>query len=121
MRSRGRWGLCILVAAVLSVCSTPLLADELILRCDSSKGTLSFSVLLDPTKRNVLNIGFGTKIETEQFSDTVIVAIDKDSATNQNLIIDRITGQFQLTWPPSNSGDGGGSYQGKCTPARRLF
>jgi hypothetical protein len=121
MQCGGRGGLRILVAATLCIFSTPLLADELILRCDSSKGALSFSVLLDPARRAVLNIGIGTKIETEQFSETVIAAIDKDSAINQNLIIDRITGQFQLTWPPSNAGDNGGNYQGKCTPARRLF
>ncbi len=121
MQSRGKGGLRILVAGALCICSTPLLAEELILRCESSKGALSFSVLLDPAKRTVLNIGFGSKIETEQFSDTVIAAIDKDSAVNQNLFIDRITGQFQLTWPPSNAGDNGGNYEGKCTPARRLF
>lgn len=72
-------------------------------------------------KRTVLNIGFGTKIKTEQFSETVIVAIDKESATTQNLTIDRITGQFQLTWPPTNAGDSGGNCEGKCAPARRLF
>jgi hypothetical protein len=121
MQSGIRGGLRILVAAVLCICSTPLLAEELILRCDSSKGALSFSVLLDPAKRAVLNIGFGSKIETEQFSDSVIAAVDKDSSIDQNLIIDRITGQFQLTWPPSSAGDSGGTYQGKCTPARRLF
>src|ERR1700728_4468889 len=121
MQSGIRGGLRILIAAVLCICSTPLLAEELILRCDSSKGALSFSVLLDPTKRTVLNIGFGSKIDTEQFSDTVIAASDKDSAVNQSLIIDRITGQFQLTWPPSNAGDNGGNYQDKVTPARRLF
>jgi len=78
-------------------------------------------VLLDPAKRTVLNIGFKSKIETEQFSESVIAAIDKDSGINQTLMIDRITGQFQLTWPPSNAGDNGGNYQGKCTAARRLF
>jgi hypothetical protein len=78
-------------------------------------------VLIDPVKRTVLNMGFGTKIETEKFSETVIVASDKVSATNQNLTIDRITGQFQLTWPPSNAGDSGGNYLGKCAPARRQF
>jgi hypothetical protein len=121
MQSGVKGGLRSLVAAALCMCSTPLLAEELILRCDGSRGTVSFSVLLDPVKRTVLNIGFGTKIETEEFSETVIVAIDKESATNQNLTIDRVTGQFQLTWPPSNGGDSGGNYLGKCAPARRLF
>lgn len=121
MLSQRRGGLCIFIAATLCTCSTPLLADQLILRCDSPKGALSFSVLLDPAKRTVLNIGFGSKIETEQFSETVIAASDKDSAINQNLVIDRITGQFQLTWAPSTAGDKGGNYQGNCMPARRLF
>ncbi len=84
MLSQRRGGLCIFIAATLCTsCSTPLLADQLILRCDSPKGALSFSVLLDPAKRTVLNIGFGSKIETEQFSETVIAASDKDSAINQ--------------------------------------
>jgi hypothetical protein len=121
MQSGKRTGLCMYITAALSMCSTPLLADQLILRCDSAKNAVSFSVLLDPTKRVVLNIGFGSKIETEQFSETVIAATDKDSETNQNLIIDRVTGQFQLTWAPSKGGDKGGKYQGNCAPGRRLF
>ena len=78
-------------------------------------------MLLDPAKRTVLNIGFKSKIETEQFSESVIAAIDKDSGINQTLMIDRITGQFQLSWSPTNAADKGGSYQGTCAPARRLF
>ena len=35
-------------------------------------------MLIDPAKRSVLNIGYGSKIETEQFSETVIAAVDKD-------------------------------------------
>jgi hypothetical protein len=121
MRSGTRAVLGGCIAAALGVCSTPLLADQLILRCDSPKDAVSFSVLIDPARRSVLNIGFGSKIDTEQFSDTVIAATDKDSSVNQNLIIDRITGQFQLTWAPSKTGDKGGNYQGNCAPARRLF
>jgi len=108
------------IASVLSISSTPLLADQLILRCDSPKGVLSFSVLIDPTNRLVLDIGFGSKIETEQFSETVIAASDKSSDVSQSLIIDRVTGQFQLTWGRSNAGDSK-NYQGNCTPSRRLF
>jgi hypothetical protein len=92
-----------------------------ILRCDSPNNALSFSVLLDPAKRLVLGIGFGNKIETEQFSETVIAAIDKDAATNQRLIIDRITGQFQLSWSPSNADGKPGSYQGSCNVSRSQF
>src|SRR5271170_6056693 len=119
MQSGKRTGLCMCITAALSICSTPLLADQLILRCDSAKNAVSFSVLLDPTKRVVLNIGFGSKIETEQFSDTVIAAVDKDSAVSQNLLIDRVTGQFQLTLAPSNGDDKGGNYRGNCAFGRR--
>ncbi len=62
MLSQRRGGLCIFIAATLCTCSTPLLADQLILRCDSPKGALSFSVLLDPAKRTVLNKGLGAKL-----------------------------------------------------------
>ena len=111
----------ILVAAVLCICSVPVIAYPLILRCDSPSDALSFSVLLDPSKRLVLGIGFGSNIETEQFSETVIAASYKDSAINQRLIIDRITGQFQLSSTPSNVGDKGGNYQGACRVARSQF
>ena len=121
MRPGKRTGLCSGIAAALCLCSTPLLADQLILRCDSPKAAVSFSVLVDPVNRSVLNIGFGSKIETEQFSETVIAATDKDSEVSQNLIIDRVTGQFQLTWGPSKTGQKGGNYQGNCAPARRIF
>lgn len=109
------------IAVVLCICSTPVLADQLILRCDSPKDALSFSVLIDPAKRLVLNIGFGSKVETERFTETVITATDKESASNQNLAIDRVTGQFELTWMASSAGDKGGNYQGTCALARRLF
>jgi hypothetical protein len=120
MQGWRRCGLQVSIASVLSMSSTPLLADQLILRCDSPKGVLSFSVLIDPTNRLVLDIGFGSKIETEQFSETVIAASDKSSDVSQSLIIDRVTGQFQLTWGRSNAGDSK-NYQGNCTPSRRLF
>ncbi len=110
MRPGKRTGLRGFVTAALCLCSTPLLADQLILRCDSPKAALSFSVLVDPANRSVLNIGFGSKIDTEQFSETVIAASDKDSDVSQNLIIDRVTGQFQLTWGPSKVGEKGGNY-----------
>ncbi len=102
--------------------STPLLADTLlILRCDAPKGAISFSVLIDPTSHSVLNMGFATKVETDQFSETMIAASNKEAAPAQSLVIDRITGQFQLSWSPTNAADKGGSYQGTCAPARRLF
>jgi hypothetical protein len=121
MQSAKNKTLRLLVAAGLCICSTPLLADQLILRCESQKAGVTFSVLIDPAKRSVLNIGYGSKIETEQFSETVIAAVDKDSAVNQNLLIDRVTGQFQLTWAPSNGDEKGGNYQGNCVVGRRLF
>jgi hypothetical protein len=121
MQGWRRCGLQVSIASVLSISSTPLLADQLILRCDSPKGVLSFSVLIDPTNRLVLDIGFGSKIETERFSETIIAASDTEGTVTQKLFIDRITGQFELTWPPPNGGDKGGDYQGTCTLARRLF
>src|ERR1700677_4949897 len=121
MQGWRRCGLQVSIASVLSISSTPLLADQLILRCDGPKGALSFSVLIDPANRLVLDIGFGSKIETEQFSETVIAASDKSSDVTQSLVIDRVTGQFQLTWGHSNGGDSGRNYQGNCAPGRRLF
>jgi hypothetical protein len=119
---RGKWlGSCVIVAAFICLASTPVSADQLMLRCDSPKDSLSFSVLIDSAKRQVLNIGFGSKIITEQFSETVIAATDKDSEVGQNLVIDRITGQFTLSWASANEGKRGGDYEGTCAPARRLF
>jgi hypothetical protein len=117
----GRRELGIIIASGHCICSTPLLADQLLLRCDAPKGTLSFSVSIDPARRVVLDIGFGSKIETERFSETVIAASDTEGTVTQKLFIDRITGQFELTWTPSNGGDKGGNYQGTCAPSRRLF
>ena len=112
----------LVIAAVVScICSTPLLADQLVLRCDSPKQSLSFSVLIDPTQKLVLEMGFGSKVETERFSDTVISATNKEPASSQSLIIDRVTGQFQLTWAASGGGNSGGQYEGTCAPGRRLF
>jgi len=121
MQGWRKCGLHVLIAFAFSMSSTPLLADQLVLRCDSPRKALSFSVLIDPTNRLVLDIGFGSKIETEQFSETVIAASDKSSDIIQNLVIDRVTGQFQLTWGSSSVGDKGGTYQGVCAPSRRLF
>jgi len=121
MQSGRKGGLHMFIAATLCIFSTPLSADELILRCDSAKNAISFSVLLDPAKRLVLDIGFGSKIETERFSETVIAASDKSTDVAQDLVIDRVTGQFELTWKPSNGGDRGGYYQGTCALGRRLF
>ena len=106
----------VIAAIVICTCSTPLLAEELILRCDSPKQALSFSVLIDPAQKLVLEMGFASKVETERFSDTVISATNKEAASNQNLIIDRVTGQFQLTWASSGEGNTGGQYGGTCTP-----
>lgn len=116
-----RCGWSVFIASAFAVSSAPLLADQLILRCDSPKGVLSFSVLIDPAQHLVLDIGFGNKIETEQFTETVIAASDKSSDVTQSLVIDRVTGQFQLTWVPSKGSDKGGNYQGSCAPGRRLF
>ena len=121
MRGWRRWWWPVFIASAFSVSSTPLLADQLILRCDSPKDALSFSVLIDLTNRAVLDIGFGNKIATEQFSETVIAASNKTSSVTQTLIIDRVTGQFQLSWDPSHGGDKGGNYQGTCALGRRLF
>jgi hypothetical protein len=110
----------ILAAAALCFMPTPLWADALILRCDA-KGEISFSVSIDTAGRSVQSMGFATKIETDQFSDTVIAASSKEVTPSQSLIIDRITGQFQLSWSSAHSGERGGSYQGSCAPARRLF
>ena len=121
MRWQRAYGL-IGIASALFISAKPVLADQLILRCDTPNNALSFSVLIDPTKRLVLEFGFGTKVETEHFSETVIAASDKSTSLTQSLVIDRITGQFQLTWAPSNSsGDKGGNYQGICALGRRLF
>ena len=110
----------ILTAALCLMFSAPLLADTLILRCDA-KGEISFSVSIDPTAHAVHSMGFATKVETDQFSDTVIAASSKEAAPSQSLVIDRITGQFQLSWTPVNPAEKGASYQGSCAPARRLF
>jgi hypothetical protein len=110
-----------LAAALYLVHCTPLLADTLILRCDVPKGELSFSVSIDPIAHSVHSMGFATKVETDQFSDTVIAASSKEIGPSQSLVIDRITGQFQLSWSPVNTAEKGGSYQGTCSPARRLF
>jgi hypothetical protein len=117
-----RCELLVVGASALIVSSVPVMADQLILRCDTPNNAVSFSLLIDPAKRLVLEFGFGTKVETEHFSETVIAASDKSSGLTQSLVIDRVTGQFQLTWAHSNAaGDKGGSYQGVCAPGRRLF
>jgi glutamine amidotransferase-like uncharacterized protein len=110
-----------LAAILCCTCSTPLLADPFILRCDSPKGALSFSVLIDPASHSVLNMGFATKVATDQFTETMIAASSKETEPSQILVIDRITGQFQLSWIAANPSDKGGSYQGTCAVARRLF
>jgi hypothetical protein len=112
----------ILAAVLYLVPVSPLLADNLILRCDAPRGGISFSVAIDPMAHSVHSLGFATKVETDQFSDTVIVASSKEAESPQSrLVIDRVTGQFQLTWGTANEADKGGSYQGNCAPARRLF
>jgi hypothetical protein len=121
-QASGKFDVRIVIAAALSlVLCTPLLADTLIiLRCDA-RGEISFSVSIDPIAHTVHSMGFATKIETDQFSDTVIAASSKESTPSQTLVIDRITGQFQVSWIPANSSEKGGNYQGSCSPARRLF
>ena len=116
----------IIAAALCLASSTPLVADTLILRCDA-KNEISFSVSIDPTTHSVHSMGFATKVETDQFSDTVIAASSKDTSPPQSLVIDRITGQFLLSSSPANPTDKSGNpteksqYQGICAPARRLF
>jgi hypothetical protein len=112
----------LLAAALgLTLSCTPILADTLILRCDAKDG-VSFSVSIDPIGHSVHSMGFATKVQTDQFSDTVIAASSKETESPQNLVIDRITGQFQLSWAPApNSTEKGGSYQGTCGLGRRLF
>jgi hypothetical protein len=109
-----------MAAALFLASYTPLWADSLILRCDS-KGEVSFSVAIDPVAHAVHSMGFATKVETDTFSDTVIAASSRETVPTQTLVIDRITGQFQLSWDSAKSGEKGGSYQGMCSPARRLF
>jgi hypothetical protein len=112
----------IIAAAALCLvpCAPLLAADTIILRCEA-RGEVTFSVSIDPIARAVHSVGFATKVETGQFSDSVIEATSKEVTPSQNLVIDRITGQFQLSWSPAKPGDKGGSYQGSCAPARRLF
>jgi hypothetical protein len=112
----------VIAATILWLCSTPLLADQLVLRCDTPNRSLAFSVLIDTAKRAVLGFGYGSKVETERFTETIIAASDKEDAGGaQNLVIDRVTGQFQLTWTAANPDDKGGDLQGTCAPARRQF
>jgi hypothetical protein len=74
------------------VCA-PVLADTLILRCDA-KGEISFSISIDTVAHSVHRMGFATKVETEQFSDTVIAVRSKQASPAQSLVVDRIAGQF---------------------------
>lgn len=112
-----RW----LIASVLCVCSTPVLADQLILRCDSRKDALSFSVLIDLDKAIVLDMGFSSKVTTERFSETIIAASDKEPDFMQSLIIDRVTGQFELTLVAPGGNKKGENYLGSCVLGKRLF
>jgi hypothetical protein len=111
----------VIAATVLWLSSTPLLADQLVLRCDTASRTLAFSVLIDTANRAVLGFGYGSKVETERFTETIIAASNKEDAGAQSLVIDRVTGQFQLTWTAANPDDKGGDVQGTCAPARRQF
>jgi hypothetical protein len=112
----------VIAAAALCLlpCAPLFAADTIILRCEA-RGEITFSVSIDPIAHAVHSVGFATKVETDQFSDSVIEATSKEGTPSQNLVIDRITGQFQLSWSPAKAGDKGGSYQGSCVPARRLF
>ena len=76
-----------LAAALYLVHCTPLLADTLILRCDVPKGELSFSVSIDPIAHSVHSMGFATKVETDQFSDTVIAASSKEIGPPKVLLL----------------------------------
>ncbi len=122
----GKINVRIILAAVLCLASgTPLFADTLILRCDA-KDQISFSVSIDPITHSVHSMGFASKVETDQFSDTVIAARSKDTSPPESLVIDRITGQFLLSSSPANPNntnttDKSASYQGICGPAHRLF
>ncbi len=107
-------------ALCLAPCAPLLAADTIILRCEA-QGEITFSVSIDPIAHALHSVGFATKVETNQFSDSVIEATSKEVTSSHNLVIDRITGQFQLSWGPARSGEKGGSYQGSCVLARRLF
>lgn len=109
------------IVSILCIYSTSVLADQLILRCDSRKDALSFSVLIDPNKGLVLDMGFSSKVQTERFSETVIAANDKEPAFTQSLIIDRVTGQFELTFLASGPDKKSENYQGYCALGKRLF
>jgi hypothetical protein len=109
----------LIIAAYLLSC-VPLLAEDLILRCDA-KGQMSFSVAIDSTKHAVRSMGYATDVETFEFTETMIVAASKGAESAQSLVIDRVTGQFQLTMNTANSSESAANYQGRCAPARRLF
>lgn len=113
-----RW----IIASVLCIYSTSVFADQIILRCATAKNALSFSVLIDLDKGQVLNMGFSNKVQTDRFSETVIAATDKEPAFTQSLIIDRVTGQFELTLVASGPDQKNNeNYQGSCALGKRLF
>ena len=87
----------ILAAALCLIPWTPLLADTLILRCDAKGGRILFSVSIDPVTHSVHSMGFCDRGRFHQFSETVIAASSKETSSSQRLVIDRITGQFQLS------------------------
>jgi hypothetical protein len=104
----------------------PLCAEPTPLRCgghstDRDKEPITFSVMIDPTKRLVLDMGSGNDVETSQFSDTAITATQKGAAFNQILVIDRITGQFSLIWVPIGTTGMGKGFEGTCAATSRKF
>src|SRR5256714_2557099 len=92
------------VAALLTVIPlTGAVAETVSLRCtgQSSKGDpLEFSVVIDPTARSVLDLGYGRGVQTTDFSETTIRAVHRlnDAPLVVMLGIDRMTGKFSLRW-----------------------
>ena len=81
-KRRGVGQVFVRIIAAVVLCLTPcssLLAEDVILRCDAPQGGVSFSVSVDPTAHSVHSLGFANKVETNQFSDTVIVASSRES------------------------------------------
>jgi hypothetical protein len=104
----------------------PLYAEPVALRCDGhatdrDKEVFTFSVMIDPAKRLVLDMGSGNEVETSQFSETAITATQKGAAFNQILVIDRITGQFSLIWTPTGTTGMGKGFDGTCAATSRRF
>ena len=102
-------------------------AELLALSCNGHRNDnndpLLFSIMIDPAKHQVLDIGSGPGVITDQFSERMITALHNGPALQQILIIDRVTGQFSLTWVHLRGTEavGGENYEGTCSVAQRKF